>query len=53
MGVPPEDEYGLLKSKSLEREYNHFTREINHRKIPIDLLLDAKPNIMYLGNHLG
>mmetsp|Transcript_19617 Transcript_19617/g.14334 ORF Transcript_19617/g.14334 Transcript_19617/m.14334 type:complete len:86 (-) Transcript_19617:450-707(-) len=47
MGVPPENEYGLLKSKSLGREYAQMKQEINHRKIPIDILLDAKPNILY------
>jgi hypothetical protein len=48
VGKDQEDNYGFKKSKSLEREYAHYKKEINHRLIPIDLLLDAKTNIIYL-----
>lgn len=41
-----EDEYGMSKSKSLERII-HSKQEINHRLIPTDILLDAKPNMIY------
>ncbi len=53
LGKEEEDNYGLgqSKSKSLEREYSQYKKEINHRLIPIDLLLDAKTNILYLQQH--
>jgi hypothetical protein len=42
----------LKKSRSLGRDYNHCKREINNRIIPLDILLDAKPNIQYLESQI-
>ena len=41
-----EIKFPFKKSKSLTR-FNNSKQEINHRLIPCDLLLDAKPNLMY------
>ena len=38
--------YSAKKSKSLERSVNS-KKEINHRLIPEDILLDAKPNYFH------
>ena len=38
--------YSATKSKSLDRSV-HSKKEINHRLIPEDILLDAKPNYYY------
>lgn len=38
--------YSAKKSKSLDRSV-HSKKEINHRLIPEDILLDAKPNLLY------